>query len=373
MIKAIVYCEGQFGQLDGKVANGLARCSEKYEIVGIIDSTKAGLDAGKYLDGINNKIPIFRNINDAIFKLNYIPDYYIYGIAPLASFLSSQEREIIFNAMRMGMSIINGMPEFLNDDDEFKQMQQKYGVHIIDVRKPPERKDLHLFSGRIFDIKTPIIAVFGTDCAVGKRTTSIKLVEALKNEGLNVVFVTTGQTGLIQGSKYGIAVDVLTSGFMTGEIENEIVKACEKQKPDIIIIEGQGSLSHPAFTSSIAIIRGSCPKAIIVQHPPKRKFRCDFPLIPMPTLESEINLIETVSDSKVIAITLNHEDMTDDEIDNTIIKYEKSFNLPTTDTLNGGCEKLVTKLFNVFPELSRKERTYYDHTKIGDKPFQDRA
>ncbi len=353
-MKAIVYSENQFGKLDGKVANGLIRHSEKYNIVGIIDSSKAGLDAGAHLDGINNDIPIFKDIDDAIENLGYIPEYFIYGIAPLASFLSSEERAVIFTAMKKGMDIVNGMPEFLNDDEEFAQKMHEYNVQIFDVRKPPARKDLHLFSGRIFDIKTPVITVFGTDCAIGKRTTSIKLSQALKREGLNVIFVTTGQTGLIQGSKYGIAVDVLSSGFMTGEVENEIIKACETEHPDLIIVEGQGALSHPAFTSSTAIIRGACPKPIILQHPPKRENRCDFPHIRMPSIESEIELLEIISSSKVIAITLNHENMTDEEVNETITEYEGKFKLPTTDTLKYGCEKIIKKLFEVFPELSKK-------------------
>jgi uncharacterized NAD-dependent epimerase/dehydratase family protein len=353
-LKAIVYSESHFGKLDGKVANGLVRHSEKYDIVGVIDSTRVGLDAGAHLDGVNNDIPIFKDIDDALQKLNFIPEYFIYGIAPLASFLSSEERAVIFYAMKKGMNIVNGMPEFLNDDVEFVKKKKEYGVQILDVRKPPARKDLHLFSGRIFDVKTPIITVLGTDCAIGKRTTSIKLAKALEREGVNVVFITTGQTGLIQGSMYGIAVDVLSSGFNTGEIENEIIRACETDHPDLIIIEGQGALSHPAFISSTAIIRGGCPKAIIVQHPPKRKTRCDYPSIPMPTLESEINLLETVSKVKVIAIALNHEDMTDKEIKKTITEYERKYNRPTTDVLKYGCDKIVKKLFEVFPELSKK-------------------
>ena len=355
MFNAIVYCEGQFGKLDGKTANGLVRSSDKYNVVGIIDSTKVGLDAGEFLDGVANNIPVYRDTNDAISKLNYIPDYFIYGIAPLESFLSTDEREIFFKAMRMGMSIVNGMPEFLNDDPEFDKLKSEYGVQILDIRKPPRREDLHLFTGNIYDIKIPIVAVLGTDCAVGKRTTSIELVKALENTGLKVVFLTTGQTGLMQGSKYGIAVDVLSSGFATGEVENEVLKACEKENPDIVIVEGQSAVGHPAFTSSISIIKGACPNAIIVQHPPNRKTRCDFSSFLMPTLESEINLIETISKTKVIAITLNHEDMAFDEIENTIINYEAQFDLPTTDVLSYGCEKLLSKLFEVFPELLVKE------------------
>ncbi|MDX2414771.1 MAG: hypothetical protein QNK33_06245, partial [Bacteroidales bacterium] len=78
---ALVYSENEFGKLDGKVANGLARHSDKYNILGIIDSTKAGLDAGEYLDGEKTGMPIFRNIDDAIIKLRCVPEYFIYGIA----------------------------------------------------------------------------------------------------------------------------------------------------------------------------------------------------------------------------------------------------------------------------------------------------
>ena len=352
-MKALVYSENEFGKIDGKVANGLARHSEKYEILGVIDSTKAGLDAGEYLDGIKNGIQVYSTIDDAIENLNYIPEYFIYGIAPLASFLDKKQREMIFAAMKKGMNIVNGLPEFFTEDEEFMQKAREYSVRINDIRKPPKRKDLHIFSGRINEVKTPVITVLGTDCAVGKRTTAVNLVEALKQEGLNAVFIATGQTGLIQGSKYGAALDVLTSGFATGEVENAIINACEIENPDIIVVEGQGALSHPAFTSSSAIIRGAMPDAIILQHPPKRINHCDYPNIPMPTLESEIELLEVFSKSKVIAITLNHEDMTDDEVKNTIVEYEYKYELPTTDVLKHGSDKLVQTLLELFPELQK--------------------
>ena len=115
-------------------------------------------------------------------------------------------------------------------------------------------------------------------------------------------------------------MDVLTSGFASGEVENAIITAHEKEHPDIIVVEGQGALSHPAYTSSSAIVRGSAPDAIILQHPPTRKNHCDYPDIPMPKLESEIELIEIFSHSKVIAITINHEDMTDAELTNKIVE-----------------------------------------------------
>jgi len=352
-MKALVYCEGEFGKIDGKVANGLARHSEKYQILGIIDSTKAGLDAGDFLDGIKNGIPIFRSSKDAIETLGFVPEYFIYGIAAMTAFLDHYDRGVIFSAMKQGMNIINSLPEFFTEDEEFVQKAHDYGVQIYDMRKSPKRKHLHNFSGRIHRVKSPIITVLGTDCAVGKRTTAVKLVDALTQAGLDVAFIATGQTGLLQGAKYGVVVDVLSSGFASGEVENAILNANKGERPDIIVVEGQGALSHPAYTSSHAIVRGAVPDAVILQHPPRRENHCDYPTIPMPTLESEIELIEVFSKSKVIAITINHEDMTDVQVKDTIDEYESRYELPTTDVLKFGCDKLVDTLFKVFPELQK--------------------
>lgn len=352
---AIVYCDNQFGKMDGKVTNGLVRHSEKYEIVGIIDSSTAGMDAGEYLDGVKNGIPIFRNMNEAINKLEDLPDCFIYGIAPLEAFLNQAQRNVVLKALEKGMDIVNGLHEFFTEDEEFIQKAEKYGATIYDIRKPPAKKDLHLFSGRILKVNIPIITILGTDSAVGKRTTSILLTQALRKEGLKVAFVATGQTGLIQGAKYGVAIDAIVEEFMSGEIENAVMEAYDNENPDIIIIEGQGALSHPAYLSSCAIIRGSMPSAIIVQHPPKRKQIGDYLYMPMPTLKSEIELLEVFSRSKVIAITLNHENMLDDELKETIIDYEKRFRLPTTDALKFGCNKLVERILQVFPELTEEK------------------
>ncbi len=348
---ALVYCEDQFGKIDGKVANGLVRQSNKYEIVGVVDSATAGHDAGWILDGIENGIPIFKSTVDALSSLGRAPEFLIYGLAPLAPFLNLEQRQTLLSAMKLGMNIVNGLPEYLSEDAEFLQKAKDCSVQITDVRKPPSRASLHNFTGRIYEVETPIVAVFGTDCAVGKRTTAVNLVEALRHEGLNAVFIATGQTGLLQGSEYGVAVDVLSSGYAAGEVEDAIVKADHQKHPDIIVVEGQGALSHPAFTSSSAIIKGAAPDAFVIQHPPKRVAHCDFPDIPMPTLASEINLIETFAMSQVIAITISHEGMDEADVDSTIGKYEELFGLPTTDVLKHGCRKLVDKLFEQFPDL----------------------
>lgn len=351
---ALIYCESNFGEMDGKTANGLVRSSRKYEIVGVVDSTKTGQDTGEILDGVKNGIPLFLSVEHALEKLAKKPDQFIYGVAPSSGFLKNDERNIVLYAMKYGMNIINPLHEFFTDDEEFVSTSKKHGVEISDIRKPRLKKDMHLFSGRILNIKTPIIAVLGTDSAVGKRTTSVILEAALIEAGLNVAFVATGQTGLIQGAKYGVAIDAIPSQFMTGEIENEVMKAHDNEQPDIIIVEGQGALSHPAYISSCAIIRGSRPGAIIVQHPPKRKNLGDFDFMKMPSVKSEIELIEMFAKENVIAITINHENMSDIEIRNIIKDYEKQLQLPTTDVLKYGCDKLLISIFDTFPKLKQK-------------------
>lgn len=352
--KALLYCEGQFGESDGKTANGLIRRSQKYEITCVIDSSKEGLDAGKVLTGVNNGIPIYRDLTDAMDQLAEVPKYFIYGIAPKDATLAINERRVFLKAMSLGMNIINGLHEFISEDSEFKHQAKRCGVKVHDIRKPLANRYLHLFTGDILNVKTPRIAILGTDCAVGKRTTAMLLINALKERGLRASFIGTGQTSLIQGEKYGIALDAIPSEFMTGEIENAILEADINEKPDVILLEGQGALSHQAFISSCAIIRGGRPNAIIVQHPPKRKQRVDFEYLQMPTLHSEIKLLEDFSHSKVIAITINHEGMSTEDVNNTIKTYEHEHHLPTTDALALGCNKLVKAVLKTFPELKEK-------------------
>jgi uncharacterized NAD-dependent epimerase/dehydratase family protein len=354
---AIIYCEGYFGTMDGKTANGLVRNSKKYSIVGVIDSTKATLDSGEYLEGEKNNIPIFTSLEQVIETVSPLPDTFIYGIAPAEAFLKQEERNIILKAIENGMNIINPLHEFFTQDEEFIKYATQYGVTIHDVRKPLANKDLHIFSGRILDIPTPIIAILGTDGAVGKRTTAVILEAALAAKGFNVSFIATGQTGLIQGAKYGVAIDAIPLQFMIGEIENEIVKAYESDHPDLIIVEGQGALSHPGYASSCGILRGSRPGAVIIQHPPKRENLGDFSFMKMPTIKSEIELVEKFADTKVIAVTINHENMTDLEVDNVVVEYEDQLKIPTTDVLLHGCDKLLTSILETFPELKKRNNS----------------
>lgn len=351
---AIIYCEGNFGGIDGKTANGLVRHSEKYRILSVIDSQQVGADTGMILDQLPNAIPVCRDLADAIANAETIPDSFIYGVAPISGMLSREERDVVFEAIAYGMNIVNGLHEFLSEDPEFIAAAAASNVTILDIRKPRDKKHLRLFTGRINDIACPRIAVLGTDCAIGKRTTATILARALNDRGIKAVMIGTGQTGLIQGARYGLALDAVPSQFCSGELEATILEACEIEDPDVIIIEGQGALSHPAFSTSSFILRGSVPDGVILQHAPARRNRCDFPMMAMPDPAKEIALIECFAETRVIGLTINHENMSPAEVESAITRYEKELGVPVTDALSRSPDELVAMTLAAFPQIERK-------------------
>jgi uncharacterized NAD-dependent epimerase/dehydratase family protein len=138
-------------------------------------------------------------------------------------------------------------------------------------------------------------------------------------------------------------------------MESTVLEAFEQDDPDVIIIEGQGALSHPAYVSSGCILRGSRPHAVILQHAPARGMLSDFTDLPMPTPASEIHLIETYAHTKVIGLTINHEHMTDAEVSAAIVGYKAELGIPVTDALSRPAGRLVDMVVGAFPELALKQ------------------
>jgi uncharacterized NAD-dependent epimerase/dehydratase family protein len=222
------------------------------------------------------------------------------------------------------------------------------------VRRPRQKKDLRMFSGSIARVTCPRIAVLGTDGAIGKRTTATILTRALNERGIKAVMVGTGQTGLIQGARYGVALDAIPCQFCSGEVEATIVEAFDGEHPDVIVIEGQGALSHPAYLSSTFILRGARPDAVVLQHAPARRMLGDFPEVPTPTPLSEIALLRAFAGTPVIGLTINHEDMTDAEVSAAIILYELELGIPATDALTRPAGRLVDMVLAAFPALEAR-------------------
>lgn len=351
---AIIYCEGNFAKIDGKTANGLVRHSEAYRILSVIDSTHGGQDSGLVLDDAMNNIPVFDDLNAALVHEALIPDTLIYGMAPSTGKISPSDRSVILDAIALGLNIVSGLHEYLSDDPEIATAASQRDVTIRDIRKPKPSKDMRLFDGSVAGVEALRIAVLGTDCAIGKRTTATVLARALNAKGIKTVLVGTGQTGLMQGAKYGVAMDAVPPQFCCGELEGAIVAASDGERPDVILIEGQGALSHPAFCTSAFILRGSQPDAVILQHAPKRAHRCDFPNMPMPTPASEIALIEAFANTRVIGVTLNHEGMSEAEITDAIAAQSEKLGLPVTDALSRPAAHLLAMLVAAYPGLQEK-------------------
>lgn len=348
---AVIYCEGNFGRIDGKTANGLVRASERYRIVAVIDSTRSGADAGVALGGEAIGIPVVASLAEALAVDPTPVEALLFGLAPLSGLMSADDRDVVLDAIRSGLDIVSGLHEFLNDDAEMAAAAELAGTALLDVRRPRATKDLRMFDGSIDKVECVRIAVLGTDGAIGKRTTSTILTAALNAAGIHTVMVGTGQTGMMQGAAYAVALDAIPAQFGVGELEGAVVAAWEAERPAVIIVEGQGALSHPAYLSSTVVLRASRPQAVIVQHAPARRVLSDYPDMPMPSADSEVALIEAFGSTKVIGITVNHEDMTMAEVDAAAIVLEALLGVPAVDALWHEPEALVSMVTTAFPTL----------------------
>ena len=268
MLDALVLCEGKFGTTTGKTAAGLVRRSYKYRIVGVLDSSKAGEDAGEVLDGRPNGIPIFSGVANAIESTK--PSCLIIGVATVGGRLPPEFKPVIREAILAGLSVVSGLHEYISEDAELSALAKEHGVRLEDIRRPPPLDMRHHFADRVRHIPALRIPVLGTDSAVGKRTTAWELTDALDASGIKTAFVATGQTGLLQGAKFGVPLDSIPGDFIVGELENAIMSAWEAERPDVIVVEGQGALSHPAYVcGSRAICMASQPSGVVLQHAPQ--------------------------------------------------------------------------------------------------------
>src|SRR2546426_166975 len=193
MEKAVILCDGYFGQSTGKTANGLVRYSKRYEIAGVIDHAKAGRDAGEVLDGKPNGIPIVANLKEAIDRCQ--PETLIIGVATFGGYIPKEFRPVIREAIEHRLNVVAGLHEFLNDDPEFVKLAETQGVRLVDVRKPRPIRESKQFSDLARKLPCLRIPVLGTDGAIGKRTTALLLTDALNAAGVPAAFVATGQTG----------------------------------------------------------------------------------------------------------------------------------------------------------------------------------
>lgn len=341
--KAIILTNGLLTTNDAKTAHGLIRGTERYDIVGVIDPPTAGKDAGEVLDGKYRSIPVFSSVEQAIEQLQTI-DYLIIGVATVGGVLPGDMLEIIREAIPKGISIVNGLHEYLVEKPELVVLAQAHKVELIDVRKPKSRKDLHFWTGEIYQVTAPIVAVIGTDCALGKRTTARMVKQMCEANSINAQMIYTGQTGWLQGGKYGFVFDSTLNDFVSGELENSIVSCWKETQADLILIEGQSALRNPSGPCGLEFLISGNAKHVILVHAPKRQYFDNEPHWGnIPSVESEIEIIEKF-DSKVIALALNTEDCSDSEIVDYQHFYEEKLQIPVLLPLQEGVGALLPTL-----------------------------
>jgi len=344
---AIIYCEGAFRTANGKTAHGLVRRTTRYHVLSVVDSECAGSDAGLLLDGQARGIPVHQDIEHAFTaaKTSGSPaTHLVMGLAPDGGRLSAQARGDILNAVELGLHVDSGLHDFLSEDPDIARLASKRGLQIRDIRKCPPIKALHAFTGKIEEVTALKVAVLGTDSAVGKRTTAWMLVDAFQTGGYKAELIGTGQTAWLQGVRYGIILDALVNDFVSGEIEHTIWTAWKESRPDVIIIEGQGSLMNPAYPGGFEILAAGRPDVVILQHAPARRDYDGFPGYPIHPVEKQIQAIELLSGRPVVAITLNREALTENEVQRVSDQIATATGLPVWDVLTAGPKPLASAL-----------------------------
>jgi len=302
---AIVLTNGMLDTMNAKTCHGLLRGTERFDILAVIDYKFAGQDAGVVMDGRPLDIPVFASVTDYLAAGKERPKYYVVGVALEGGLLPDDFRAELLMGMEQRISVVCGLHTLLSEDTEFKTKATHYGVTLTDVRKPRRFNELSFWTGEIYKVKTPKIAVLGMDCAVGKRTTCRFIMEACRAEGIQAEMIYTGQTGWMQGYK---------------------------------------NPSGPCGTEFL--ISGNA-KGVVLQHKPARTYFDDNEVWgKIPSLAEEIKLIEFYG-AKVLAVCLNEGDLREKELVEFQMDKETELGIPVVRPLSEGMDRVVevVKLF----------------------------
>lgn len=337
---AVVVTDGNLAGIHGKTAHGLIRGSERFKIIAVVDAEFSGRDAGEVLDGKARGIPVFESLEAMLVAVKSKPAYCVIGCAPHGGVMTSSLRETLDQAIRTGMSIVNGLHEFLSDDPELVALAEKAGVSLVDIRKP--RKPLHFWTGEIQSVRATCVAVLGTECAVGKRTTARLLVEACSRGGIATQMIYTGQTGWMQGTAHGLILDAIPNDFVGGELEHAIVLADREFSPDLIVLEGQSALRNPCGPCGSEFILCGGARGVILQHAPGREYFHGYEELGyrIPPVSEEIELIRLLG-ARTLALTLNGESLEPDELEAERKRLGDQLGIPVVLPLEEGVDALV--------------------------------
>jgi uncharacterized NAD-dependent epimerase/dehydratase family protein len=339
---AVILANGLYPTSFAKTAHGLVRGPCRYRLVGVIDDSCAGEDAGELLDGERRGIPVFGSVATMLEEIDSKPDYCVIGIATSGGVMIPELRTDLVEAARAGISLVSGLHQRLEDDPELAGLTENRGARIIDIRSPRPTAELSFWSGEVLSLTTPRIAVLGTDCAIGKRTTCSLLLQALRDAGLRVEMIYTGQTGWLEGHRHGFILDATPNDFVCGELEAAILACQRESEPDVILIEGQSSLRNPMGPCGSEFILAGGAKGVILQHAPARQYFDELEELGcrIPPIGDEIQLIRLLG-AEVWAVTLNEENMTVQEAEEARSRLAAELGIPVMLPLREDLEDLV--------------------------------
>ena len=322
----LILAEGSFGPLSSKTANACIRYVPD-EVAAVLDSGTAGRTAQDVL-GFGGTIPVVASFAAG---MAHKPTALLIGIAPAGGQFPDAWRSIVGDALRAGLDLWSGLHTVLGDDREFAALAAASGATIRDLRRAPTGLDVA--SGRVRDLEATVVLTVGTDCNIGKMTAQLQVQSSVRQLGHRVNFAATGQTGILVEGR-GIAVDAVIADFIAGAAESLTIEAAEQA--DIVLVEGQGSIIHPAYSGvTLGLMHGALPHAMVLCAQPSRTTIHRNPWVQIPSLSEMIRLYESAMEplrpSPVIAIALNTFDLDDREAREAVERARAETGLPATD------------------------------------------
>lgn len=332
-----------------KVALGILRYGEQ-EVVAVLDRDRAGDRVRDHVDdrrassegeggryGAVADAPIVASMRDAP-----ACDALVIGVAPIGGGFESSWRPDVRTAIERGCDVYAGLHYRLSTDEEFTSLAADHGGTLHDVREPPS--DLDVADGTAGDVDARVVATVGTDCSVGKLTTTMELVGSLRREGVDAVAVPTGQTGiLIEGS--GIALDRTISDYTAGAAERLVETAAAEH--DVLVVEGQGSIVHPAYSAvTCGLLHGAMPDALVYCHETGREVIHGYERFELPPVEEIArryeSFLEPVSPAPVVAGSLHTSGIDDRDAASTAVDaFADELGAPATDPIRFGTDEIL--------------------------------
>lgn len=348
-IPSLLLTDGLFASVEAKTAHGLLRYGDRFSPLVVVDRAAAGSTSTEVIADLTRDVPIVATLDEALAAHPEITTAVV-GVSTPGGRLTDSLRQTLADCAVHSLDLVSGLHDFLADDPDVSAAASAHGVTITDVRQTPARSRLHSWDGSIYGVRAKRVAVLGMDCIVGKRTTAQLLTEGINERGCRAEMIYTGQTGWMQGSRYGIVLDALIDDFITGELEHAIVQCDRNLQPDFMIIEGQSGMQNPVSPTGPAILLSADVDAALLHVMPARRtyYGTD---VPVKSLESEFVLTEAYG-IPVIGVSLNPRGATAQEIGD-VAQFCRSRSLPLADPVREGVGPLVDAVLMIDSDLNR--------------------